>query len=137
MSNSKKNNTVYVSLILPVIAIALAFIGVSTKGLVGDTFSMIIVGFLAIGAVSSLAGFLFRKVELFKIIAVIFYGLALGFIFKDGVEVLIYYMIGIDNNVGGQGVLTMGYLAVGAILLLVAIINTFFNNVPEKKKKNK
>lgn len=80
--NIFKNKSIvaYISLVVPVLAVVLAIIGGATKGLLGDTFSWVIVLFLVLGAVVSIAAFLFPKVEIIQAIAPIFYGLALGLI---------------------------------------------------------
>ncbi len=54
------------------------------------------------------------------------YGLALGFILLDGVEVLAYGLIGIDNNVGDDISLTFVYLILGAVSLILSIACAFF-----------
>lgn len=122
-----KRIVTYISLILPVLAIIIAIVGGATKGLVRDTFSATIIVMLIIGALVSIAGFLFEKFDL-DALAIIFYGLALGLIFKDGVEVLTYETIGIDNNVGGKGSLVYAYLILGGILFVFSIVNALFNH---------
>ncbi len=128
--NVFKNKSIisYVGLILPVLAIILAIVGSATKGLVGDTFAPVIVWFLIIGALLSVAGFVFEKYDFLDIIAIIFYGLALGFIFLYGVEVIAYGTIGIDNNVGGVMELTVTYLAISALILVISIAKSFFES---------
>ena len=88
--NIFKNKSIvaYLSLLVPVLAIVLAIIGGATKGLLGDTFSWVIVLFLVLGAVVSIAAFLFPKAEMIQAVAPIFYGIALSLIFLDGVEVV-------------------------------------------------
>lgn len=127
--NLFKNKTVssYIGLFLAVLAIALSVFGGTTLGLVGDTFPSLIIVFLILGAALGVLGFLFDQIELFSMLAPIFYGLALGFVFLNGIEVLVYAGIGIDNNVGGQSALTLAYLIIGGILLIGSIVNAFFS----------
>lgn len=121
-----KSITAYLFLVVPVLAIVLAIVGGATKGLLGDTFSWLIIFFLVLGAVVSIAAFLFPKFEFLQAAAPVFYGLALGFILLDGVEVLAYGLIGIDNNVGGDISLTFVYLILGAVSLILSIACAFF-----------
>ena len=107
-------------------------VGGATKGLLGDTFSWVIVLFLVLGAVVSIAAFLFPKLGFLQAVAPVFYGVALGLIFLDGIEVISYGLIGIDNDVGGQMSLTMLYLILGAVSLILSIAAAFF----DFKKKN-
>ena len=83
-----KSIAAYLSLVVPVLAVVLAIIGGTTKGLLGDTFSWVIVLFLVLGAVVSIAAFLFPKLGFLQAVAPVFYGVALGLIFLDGVEVI-------------------------------------------------
>lgn len=127
-----KSIAAYLSLVVPVLAVVLAIVGGATKGLLGDTFSWVIVLFLVLGAVVSIAAFLFPKLGFLQAIAPVFYGVALGLIFLDGIEVISYGLIGIDNDVGGQMSLTMLYLILGAVSLILSIAAAFF----DFKKKN-
>lgn len=134
--NILKNKSIvaYISLVVPVLAIVLAIVGGATKGLLGDTFSWLIVFFLVLGAVVSITAFLFPKVEIIQAIAPIFYGLALGLILLDGVEVVAYGLIGIDNNVGGQMSLTLLYLILGAVTFILSIVSAFFSYCKKAKE---
>lgn len=134
--NIFKNKSIvaYISLVIPVLAVVLAIIGGATKGLLGDTFSWVIVLFLVLGAVVSIAAFLFPKVEIIQAIAPIFYGLALGLIMLDGVEVISYGLIGIDNDVGGQMSLTFLYLILGAVTFILSIASAFFSYTKKVKE---
>ena len=134
--NIFKNKSIvaYLSLLVPVLAIVLAIIGGATKGLLGDTFSWLIVLFLVLGAVVSIAAFLFPKAEMIQAVAPIFYGIALSLIFLDGVEVVSYGLIGIDNDVGGQMSLTFLYLILGAVTLILSIASAFFDYTREANK---
>lgn len=120
-----KSTASYIHLGLAVLAIVLAVLGATTLGLIRDTFSGLIVALLLVGAVASLAAFVLAKVDWLDIIPIAFYGLALGLIFKDGVEVLTYASIGIDNNTGGNGTLTNVYLIIGAVLLIASVVKAF------------
>lgn len=128
-----KKSVSYVSLVLPVLAVILAIVGASTRGLVRDTFPGSIVLFLIVGAVVTVAGFLLNQFDFINALSPIFYGLALGLIFKGGVEVLMYALIGIDNNVGGQASLTLAYLILGVVLFLASVVIAFFDHSTEKK----
>lgn len=128
-----KKSVSYVSLALPVLAVILAIIGSATRGLVGDTFPGTIVLFLILGAAVTVAGFLFNQLDFINALSPIFYGLALSLIFKGGVEVLMYALIGIDNNVGGQAPLTLAYLILGAVLFLLSVVIAFFDHSTAKK----
>lgn len=126
--NIFKNKSIvaYISLVVPVIAVVLSIVGGVTKGLLGDTFSGLIVAFLVLGAAAGIAAFFFPSIDLIQMIAPVFYGLALGFIFLDGIEVLAYGLIGIDNDVGGNMSLTLVYLILGLITLVLSIVSAFF-----------
>ena len=130
-----KNKSIfaYISLILPVFAVVLAIVGGATHGLIADTFSGAIIAMLVIGAVVNIVGFLFDKFDI-KALAPVFYGLALGLIFMDGIEVLTYATIGIDNNVGGQSALTVAYLVMGAVLIVLSVAGAF---VGDRKSENR
>lgn len=128
-----KRIATYASLVIPVVAIVLTIVGAATQGLVGDTFSPLIVTFLVLGAVLSVVCFLFNDVDFLNMPLPIFFGLALGFIFRDGIEVLVYGSIGIDNNVGGQSALTVTYLVLGAIAFILSIASVFFNHSSKDK----
>ncbi len=120
-----KSTASYIHLGLAVLAIVLAVLGATTLGLIRDTFSGLIVALLLVGAVASLAAFVLDKVDWLDIIPIAFYGLSLGLIFKDGIEVLTYAAIGIDNNTGGNGALTNVYLIIGAVLLIASVVTVF------------
>jgi len=115
----------YIHLGAAVLAIVLAILGATTLGLVRDTFSGLIIVLLLMGAVASLAAFVFGKIDWLDIIPIAFYGLSLGFIFKDGIEVLTYASIGIDNNTGGNAAMTNAYLIIGAVLLIASVVKAF------------
>lgn len=120
-----KSTASYIHLGLAVLAIVLAVLGATTLGLIRDTFSGLIVALLLVGAVASLAAFVLDKFDWLDIIPIAFYGLSLGLIFKDGIEVLTYASIGIDNNTGGSSVLTNVYLVIGAVLLIASVVKAF------------
>ena len=128
-----KRIVTYASLVIPVVAVVLIIVGTATNGLVGDTFSPLIVTFLALGSVLGVACFFFNDIDFLNMLLPVFFGLALGFIFRDGVEVLVYGSIGIDNNVGGQSALTAAYLVMGAIAFVLSVANVFFDHSGRNK----
>ncbi len=120
-----KSAASYIGLVLAVLAAVLALFGNASQGLVRDSFSGLILLFLALGAVAGLIGFFAAGWEITDLASVLFFGLALGFIFKDGIEVLVYDSIGIDNNVGGNGALVTAYLILGGILVVLSVAKCF------------
>ena len=130
-----KNKSIvsYVSLILPVLAIVLTIVGGTTLGLVGDSFPAVIIVSLVLGAVANIVCFLLPKYDFLQIIAAAFYGVALGFIVRYGVEVLAYAMQNVDVYVGGDASLVKAYFALGLILLVLSIASAFFTHAKAEK----
>lgn len=129
-----KNNKLlsYIPLIVPVLAIITAIVGLATKGLLADTFPVVIAVMLFIGAAASTAAVFLPKFSFIKLIPIVFYGIALGYIFFYGVEVLVYAGVGIDNNVGGNESLVTTYLVLSIIVLVLSIVNTVVSFEIEK-----
>lgn len=120
-----KNAVSYIHILSAILALILMLVGMKTKGLTNDTFSGTIIAMLLLGVVTSILAFVLDKMDWLDIIPIVFYGFSLGLIFKDGVEVVAYGVIGIDNNTGGNLMLTGTYLAIGAVLLVISIIKAF------------
>lgn len=129
-----KNKTIpsYLTIAGAIIALVTMIIGAATKGLVMDTFSGVIITMFILGIIASLAGFVFDKIPFISILPLIFYGIAFGLIFFDGIEPMTYASIGVDNDVGGDANMVLVYLVLTGIAMIVQAIPLFF-----KQNKNR